>query len=83
MALIKCPECGREISNMAKACIHCGYPLEDAGYYGLFPRIDERILDHLLYNKNSRIEAIKYIRARTSCSLEEAKDYLYKYEKQK
>ena len=27
MALIICPECGKEISNRAKACIHCGYPL--------------------------------------------------------
>lgn len=27
MALIKCPECGKEISDRAKACIHCGYPL--------------------------------------------------------
>ena len=29
MALIKCPECGREISSQAKQCIHCGYPLEE------------------------------------------------------
>ena len=28
MALIKCPECGREVSNRAAACIHCGFPLE-------------------------------------------------------
>ena len=27
MALIKCPECGRDISDKAKACIHCGYPI--------------------------------------------------------
>ncbi len=27
MALIKCPECGKEISDQAPACIHCGYPL--------------------------------------------------------
>ena len=27
MALIKCPECGKEISNKAQACIHCGSPL--------------------------------------------------------
>ena len=29
MALIKCPECGREISDRAKACIHCGFPLSE------------------------------------------------------
>ena len=29
MALIKCPECGKEISDKSSACIHCGAPLED------------------------------------------------------
>lgn len=28
MALIKCPECGKEISDRSVACIHCGFPLE-------------------------------------------------------
>ena len=27
MALINCPECGKEISTKADHCIHCGYPL--------------------------------------------------------
>lgn len=27
MALIKCIECGNEISDMAKTCIHCGSPI--------------------------------------------------------
>ena len=27
MALIKCPECGKEVSDKAEVCIHCGYPL--------------------------------------------------------
>ena len=27
MALIKCPECGKEVSDKAEACIHCGFPL--------------------------------------------------------
>ena len=27
MALIKCPECGKEISSEAKACPYCGYPI--------------------------------------------------------
>lgn len=29
MALIKCSECGKEISDKAKACIHCGCPIEE------------------------------------------------------
>lgn len=28
MALIHCPECGKEISDLAPACIHCGCPLD-------------------------------------------------------
>ena len=27
MALIQCPECGKEISDKVTACPHCGYPL--------------------------------------------------------
>ena len=27
MALIKCPECGREVSDKAPACPHCGAPI--------------------------------------------------------
>ncbi len=29
MALIICPECGKEISDKVKACPHCGYPLQE------------------------------------------------------
>lgn len=28
MALIKCPECGKEVSDKAANCIHCGYPIQ-------------------------------------------------------
>ena len=27
MALIKCPECGKDVSTSASACPHCGYPI--------------------------------------------------------
>lgn len=29
MALIKCPECGKEVSDKATACINCGFPLSN------------------------------------------------------
>lgn len=29
MSLIKCPECGKEISDKASTCIHCGFPLDN------------------------------------------------------
>ena len=28
MALIKCKECGKEISDAADSCPHCGFPLK-------------------------------------------------------
>lgn len=28
MALIKCPECGKQISDKAEMCPHCGYPID-------------------------------------------------------
>ncbi|MBQ2295055.1 MAG: zinc ribbon domain-containing protein [Spirochaetales bacterium] len=29
MALIKCPECGKEISDKSEICIGCGYPIRE------------------------------------------------------
>ena len=29
MALIKCPECGKELSDKARTCVQCGYVLND------------------------------------------------------
>jgi len=37
MSLVECPECTKEVSEKAKQCIQCGYPIEDekgAVYYG-------------------------------------------------
>ena len=30
MALIKCPECGKDVSSTLNACPHCGYTIENA-----------------------------------------------------
>ena len=32
MALIHCPECGKEISNMTQACPNCGKPIQKDTY---------------------------------------------------
>lgn len=29
MSLIKCPECGREISDKSDKCIGCGFPIKE------------------------------------------------------
>ena len=41
MALIKCPECGREVSTEASSCPHCGFPLKKA----------DPLMDNLMSNK--------------------------------
>lgn len=33
MAIIKCPNCGQEISDRAQKCIHCGHPIAAQGYH--------------------------------------------------
>jgi len=33
MALIKCPECGKEISSLAPSCPNCGYPMDTRTVY--------------------------------------------------
>jgi hypothetical protein len=31
MTLISCPECAKSVSEKAKSCPHCGYPLKSGG----------------------------------------------------
>lgn len=35
MAMIKCPECGRMVSNMATNCPGCGYPISKSAVTGI------------------------------------------------
>ena len=35
MAMIKCPECGNQVSDRAKVCIHCGCPIEELAPNGI------------------------------------------------
>lgn len=44
MALIKCPECGKEISDKAPACIQCGFPLTEY-LHNTETSINENIID--------------------------------------
>lgn len=45
MALIQCPECGREVSDKAEKCIHCGYPIQKQVVQGkaIFQTSSDRI----------------------------------------
>lgn len=57
MALITCPECGKEVSDKAKMCPNCGYPIND-------PTVPDVENDILVF-KGQRYdfkEAMDYIR---------------------
>lgn len=61
MALINCPECGKEISDKAPACIHCGCPLQpatQATHNRIIELFDEFAATHHL--TNSKVQSIYY-----------------------
>lgn len=35
MALIRCPECEKEISDKSSVCIHCGFPISEVKLYNV------------------------------------------------
>lgn len=49
MALIKCPECGREISDKAGKCPECGYPIKVSSH-----SIMKGIQNKLIFNTTKR-----------------------------
>ena len=51
MALIKCPECDREISDQAKACPNCGHPNGIVEMHNL----EDRNRIHELFQEQNRL----------------------------
>ena len=41
MALITCPECGKEISSQASSCPNCGAPMTDEAVQMVMERLEE------------------------------------------
>ena len=54
MALIRCPECGKEISDRASACIHCGFPLDN-----LETQLPSETLNEATANEAQKAEEIE------------------------
>jgi hypothetical protein len=74
--LITCPECLKEISDKAKSCPHCGYPID----FSTNTDASEIVRKH----SGDKIKAITEYRQRTGASLREAKDIIdLEYEKQR
>lgn len=50
MALIKCPECGKEISDKARACPNCGYPIAKLNDKDSIPQNDNYLMSSQQHN---------------------------------
>lgn len=79
MALIKCPECGKDVSDKSVQCIHCGYPLlkkelrqkDEWTFNGVTKNISNIIN---MIGNNNKVAAIKSFRELFLCGLQEAYD---------
>lgn len=52
MALIKCPECTKEVSDKSEKCVHCGYPIRQSFYTNIYIpkyRSDNFVEDFMCY----------------------------------
>lgn len=79
MALIKCPECKKEISDKSEKCIHCGYPIRNTPYaHEIVNGIDYDF--SFLYEKpHTKVQQIKEIVDLTHCDLIQGKNIVEKY----
>lgn len=47
MALIECPECGKEVSDQAKNCPNCGHPIPISNYTNQNSKDSSKLIKHL------------------------------------
>ena len=77
MALIKCPECGKEISDKSEKCIHCGFPFKQNENTTCNINGKEYDLSFILKsykeNPNEKAKLIGVFRKMTNCGLADAK----------
>lgn len=68
MALINCPECGKEISDKSEICIQCGFPLKEKNMcYINGTKYDLSFV--FKYKYNERTVPMKKIMDLTGCTL--------------
>jgi len=84
MALVQCPECGKEISDKSKACINCGYPISEYQineYQTTNISINGISVDlKFIYdNPTDKLGNVKRLKTMTGCDLRTAMDVIDKY----
>ena len=82
MALIKCPECNKEISDKSEKCIHCGFPLKQNINTKCNINGVEYDLSFILtifeQNPNDKMKIISTFMKMTNCGLADAKNIIEK-----
>ena len=63
MALIKCPECGREVSDTSLSCVHCGFVFSTPSQAGMvtiyLPNDLKRGFANLIFRSDEETVVIK------------------------
>lgn len=73
MSLITCPECGKEISDKSKQCIHCGFPIDSENTIDK-PKFYKIVLSSI--DNRQKIKVIKIVRELTYMDLTAAKQFV-------
>lgn len=78
MALIVCPECGKEVSDKSEVCIHCGYPLINTkcNINGVIYDFKEELPIALLEKTDDYVSVYGKIRKKTSLTLADTGDLI-------
>lgn len=74
MALIKCPECGHDVSTLAHSCPNCGYPISEDQKQTIVcngKRVDVDEVIKIIKEKGE-IFALRHIRETTGASIDDA-----------
>lgn len=78
MALIVCPECGKEVSDKSEVCVHCGYPLINTkcNINGVIYDFKEELPIALLEKTDDYVSVYGKIRRKTSLTLADTGDLI-------
>lgn len=79
MALIKCPECGKEISDTVNRCINCGYEIKKSPQYQKCPECGRDIIDTTRPCSYCGYEVIRSSQASYN-SMEQSREYRPRHE---
>lgn len=90
MALIKCPECGKEISNTVKNCPHCGFAYQEVmeqnrifdiskQYIWDINGLNINIMDIYVKNNQDCVKSAYDLAGIAKINIKEAKDIMFDF----